>query len=591
MSCLLSYAGSTKKVGENDTNILNCPVCRKCFHTDSIDSWIKTLRSSDMHCDSCERQCTSCTAVWFCQDCSDNLCDQCFKFHKSNRSSMGHVTRKLEDNRESVYVANLFCNKHIDRRLDVYCFDHDIPCCSMCATFNHRKCEHISPLNECSKAVEKTDEKSSFKTMTEITQNKLKKALKTFEECKTTCKEKAEKLQAQVNFLTENIIRRLQEDKSGIIIDLSAIEKEYLINIELKSAPLEKACEILTKSEQLLNPANKIDDITMFLEIKRMQRELNPIQKILQNLEILTDAFEPKMAINRYFDEYLSGCFNVAEVYDNVERCKTYSSKMSLFGIALAATIRGYKTNCRFTDAEFVAKESIIAVCGTTNAAYLYTLDGSLIKQHKLSGSPWAIAKIAANQFAISIKSPPAVEILYIKETFVRTDNVIKLPWIPFGITTKGPNVLIVTSGKRIVYIARDGTVITSHHTGAERPYGLCVNPEGQIIMTDYDGAQDVTFFKSIELEEVKNFKHPMLKSPSGVACDIFGNVYVSGFNSHNVFQLNKNGSIVRVLLENKEKLKMKNPIGLRVEFVKSSLKMLLTSLDSVLIFNFHEGN
>ena len=92
--------------------------------------------------------------ITWCAECSDRLCDNCVKFNHVNRLTMKHTVCNIEE-QEQTYKpeVDLFCKQHASRKLEVYCFDHEEPCCLMCFTVSHRKCDKVSSLEDCSQSL------------------------------------------------------------------------------------------------------------------------------------------------------------------------------------------------------------------------------------------------------------------------------------------------------------------------------------------------------------------------------------------------------------------------------------------------------
>ena len=167
-SCIKSY--SVTAVNKNSENTFECPVCRACYHdVDDCDTWVESLPNNqlivslmdpgkmekkELYCDSCIRLETSQPAVSWCPECCDYLCETCVKCHKTNRFSMDHKVCNIEEREQTDKLeVDFFCKHHASKRLEVYCFDHEEPCCLMCATVSHRKCDKVSSLEDCSQSL------------------------------------------------------------------------------------------------------------------------------------------------------------------------------------------------------------------------------------------------------------------------------------------------------------------------------------------------------------------------------------------------------------------------------------------------------
>ena len=115
----------------------------------------KTTKDSTLYSDTEKGDlCAACavdrdyrSAVKFCMDCSQPICQSCVDSHRKIKMIQGH---KLVDNRngDAVKVAKtlsscLACPNHANKTIEFICVDHDAFCCSTCATVNHRSCHQV----------------------------------------------------------------------------------------------------------------------------------------------------------------------------------------------------------------------------------------------------------------------------------------------------------------------------------------------------------------------------------------------------------------------------------------------------------------
>lgn len=57
----------------------------------------------------------------------------------------------LDDSQVVDFVFDIvgFCEKYVDWKLEVYCFDDELVCCLMCVIIDYRKCKMVESLEEC----------------------------------------------------------------------------------------------------------------------------------------------------------------------------------------------------------------------------------------------------------------------------------------------------------------------------------------------------------------------------------------------------------------------------------------------------------
>ena len=98
-------------------------------------------------CTPCSKEDNNKEAAWFCVECSEYYCDQCLKYHNRLGALTGHQVLDEEAFRQSKTSINTSaglnlptdkCRRHFNKLVDMYCEDHDIVSCSVCAALEHR---------------------------------------------------------------------------------------------------------------------------------------------------------------------------------------------------------------------------------------------------------------------------------------------------------------------------------------------------------------------------------------------------------------------------------------------------------------------
>ena len=108
-------------------NTVECPDGRPCYNdVDDSNKWVDSLPNSHLIvilidqgkmenkeklCDYCTRQKRSESAVSWCPECCDRLCENCVKFHHVNRLTMEHQVCNLEEQEQKdKFEVDLFFN-------------------------------------------------------------------------------------------------------------------------------------------------------------------------------------------------------------------------------------------------------------------------------------------------------------------------------------------------------------------------------------------------------------------------------------------------------------------------------------------------
>ncbi|VDI67596.1 Hypothetical predicted protein [Mytilus galloprovincialis] len=116
-------------------------------------------------CMSCERIDVNkkSEAISVCIDCSDTLCSICLECHRINKSSSNH---EIVDISRQGIVLNSFknlCSEHKSKELELFCVDHNLPCCATCVSVTHRKCEKVLTIEDAASRFRETNSEDKTK--------------------------------------------------------------------------------------------------------------------------------------------------------------------------------------------------------------------------------------------------------------------------------------------------------------------------------------------------------------------------------------------------------------------------------------------
>jgi hypothetical protein len=98
-------------------------------------------------------------ATDFCSECNEVMCEMCTKYHKKLVLSRNHRVCPLTKAKEIGTRPDLYrtCRQHRDRRIEMYCEDHEEPCCALCASTQHRKCGRVVTIEIAADNIKKSD--------------------------------------------------------------------------------------------------------------------------------------------------------------------------------------------------------------------------------------------------------------------------------------------------------------------------------------------------------------------------------------------------------------------------------------------------
>ncbi|XP_011405910.1 PREDICTED: E3 ubiquitin-protein ligase TRIM71-like [Amphimedon queenslandica] len=216
---------------KGDGSIISLP-CNFRLLSNKEEILLKIMSSTSPSCNSCDDGVGS--AVVYCTDCMDFLCQICWDAHQRVKVTRSHSSFTLEKARTMprrdllnlLPSISLSCHVHPRRELDFYCIQCSIPVCVKCTIISHR--DHA--VSEAKPQAAKTKEELT-KVMTAVheSKEKLKAVLNTGE----IAKEKIRKQKEEVDSLIYQSIASLQKLLEGR--EQSLIEKSNEVSMAMQA--------------------------------------------------------------------------------------------------------------------------------------------------------------------------------------------------------------------------------------------------------------------------------------------------------------------------------------------------------------------
>ena len=132
------------------------------------------MSSSPSFCSICDIGHISKPSEVWCPQCEEGLCTECIEHHRLVKLSRNHTAIPIEEYQKlPSYVLEIkeHCDEHHEK-FNLYCKEHDRPCCRICNLENHKDCKNVAIMEEIIKNVKTsnmfTDIEYLIKEMIEI---------------------------------------------------------------------------------------------------------------------------------------------------------------------------------------------------------------------------------------------------------------------------------------------------------------------------------------------------------------------------------------------------------------------------------------
>lgn len=352
--CLSTYIASGFEIGQKSN--MSCPICRQTVvvpeENVSPQDWAAQLplnflisglmetqkvQRSNKLCMMCERLGaeTMSKASYFCVECSDTLCDTCTKYHNSVKFQTKHEVKTIGAFSSEDLTANAFknsCADHKNKSLELYCEDHEEPCCSMCVSIQHRKCDKVLSIVDAAKGF-----RSSQNAV--LVKNDLENILKGSEaiiiynkdhlkEIEAQHKDEQQKLEQICKDLisTVNTLERQRKD------ELSKTYSENKDKIEQVICIFEGCKHSVENEKAILEVCfDKASETQAMIEVNKIRKQIKQHKVLLEENMNYRRKYAIHVQVTDLPNVLLSNLQNALQVKCNVSECELKINSASVY--------------------------------------------------------------------------------------------------------------------------------------------------------------------------------------------------------------------------------------------------------------------
>ncbi|XP_021357120.1 tripartite motif-containing protein 42-like [Mizuhopecten yessoensis] len=209
---------------------------------------------------------------WYCNDCHENLCDKCKKFHsRGKKTKNDEVVVIGKANRQGDKPVPEVCKLHPGKLCDVYCCDFDILMCLMCFSQTHKQHNWKHFVDEF-----QIKKQHLLEHMAAISARIAHFKNETSEHGNKTFKGNIDTMRKDVNTQRAMIKSEIDSIADAVLVELSSLEKEEAVMHQKDCQESEKKVRALTS---LLEKA-KMTDTTSTFEMERSLKTTLPLYDV-----------------------------------------------------------------------------------------------------------------------------------------------------------------------------------------------------------------------------------------------------------------------------------------------------------------------
>lgn len=317
-SCLKNYLINSPEKGNAAKSGIPCPTCKLRVMTPkpelAVANWAENFPMNHLvgtlidivpvssrveFCEPCKDSQVSKVARSWCQQCSEALCEECTKCHMSMKATKSHEITGLDNvhsNPKPAIKEEVMCKEHPHKDIDMYCQNHDLPCCSVCIATYHRQCLKISQLEDAMKDVSLKNSKQLFKDMDKLVSEAERIKRERHEVMRSTLAQKT-KLLEKVAQTKKKLIDHIEKLEAQIIAKFTAVSETDMGIIQEQVDFCNSAQSAMHHNKTAITAAKeqkqpKKELIVSKLGQKKFEEYSTGLQKIRENSAKIQYVFE-----------------------------------------------------------------------------------------------------------------------------------------------------------------------------------------------------------------------------------------------------------------------------------------------------------
>ena len=565
------------------------------------------MSSSPSFCGMCEHRHISKPSEAWCRECEEGLCTECIEYHSSWKLSRGHTTIPIAEYQKlPSYVLEIkeHCNEHHEK-FNLYCKEHECPCCVICNVENHKDCKEATFLGNITKNVKtstmfnETEHliKEMFENIGKIRQNR--------ETNSSSVKEQKRIIQDEIQELRTKVNNHLDKLQGNLMKELIELEKQVTEETrELLVSLDEKQKKLIEYQTNIVNIKKYASELQTFIAVKQIEKDVKTHDTCLQSLVNSDSLKQTKLTykIDTSLKNITTSIQKFAKVVVESKPCEVVfvrrkdkqaqmmvaelSPPMSVENIQLnlkkkinikGTNIRGcfllpdgrMVFSCYNSDTvRFINKEGVELFQIGQDKTGSCTYDTVYIKDNNsVAVSSGYIGKGCIT--IIDIESQKVMTTISINTNSygmaVRGRTIYYCAWYKglkmLNLSDRSVSDIISSDMSNVTYVATSGDKL--YYTNTDTNTVICCDLHGTTQWEFNDES--------------------VLQRPRGVSVDNDGNVYVVGYSINNVVVISPDGQRHRQLLSSMDGLS--NPSVL--DYDKSRNKLLVVNHESSTAFLF----
>ena len=560
------------------------------------------MSTSPSFCGMCDNRHISKPSEVWCRDCEEGLCTECTGFHSSVKLSRGHTTISIVEYQKlpsSVLKIKEHCSEH-QEKFNLYCKEHECPCCRICIVKNHSDCKDVAIIEEIIKNVKTSTMFTETEHLIIEMIDNIGKIKQNRETNSSAVKEKKRIIENEIQELRTKINNHLDRLQENLMTELDEAEiqvtdatRELLISLD------EKEKELTEHQTNIVNIKKYASDLQTFIAIKQIEKEVETQETCLQSIVNSDRLNQTKLSykIDTGLKNITTSIQKFAEVVVESKPCemtfvtqKDKQAQMMVSELSPPVSVENIQLNLKqkiniketnITGCSLLPDGRMVYTCYHSSIVRFINKEGielfQIGKDKTGSGTYDTVYIKDNNSVAVSSGgwgSKRCITIIDIESKKVMT--TIPMNTYIYGMAVRGRTIYYCASGEGLKMLNLSDRSV-SDIISSDMYYVDYVATSGDKLYYTNTNTNTVTCCNLHGTTQWKFKDERVLQYPRGISVDNDGNVYVVGCHSSNAMVISPDGQHHRQLLASKDGLSCPRVL----DYDKSTNRLLVVNESS----------
>ena len=537
------------------------------------------MSTSPSFCRICDNRHISKPSEVWCRDCEEGFCTECIEYHSSGKLSRGHTTMPITEYQKlpsSVLKIKEHCSEHHEK-FNLYCKEHECPCCRICIVKNHSDCKDVAIIEEIIKNVKTSTMFTETEHLIKELIDNIGKIRQNRETNSSAVKEQKRIIENEIQEMRTKINNHLDRLQENLMTELDEAEiqvtdetRELLISLD------EKEKELTEHQTNIVNMKKYASDLQTFIAIKQIEKEVETQDTCLQSIVNSDSLNQTKLSykIDTALKNLTTSIQKFAEVVAESKPCemtfvrkKDKQAQMMVAELSPPRSLENIQLNLKqkintkgtnIRGCSLLPDGRMVFSCYSSDTLRFINKEGIELFQigkDKTGSCTYDTVYIKDNN-SVAVSSGQGrnkcITIIDIESQKVMT--TIPMDTYIYGMAVKGRTIYYCAWNKGLKMLNLSDKSVSDIISSDISRVNYVATSSDKLYYTNYS-THTVTCCDLHGTTQWEFKDERVLQDPYGISIDNDGNVYVVGCSTNNVMVISPDGQHHRQLLASKDGL------------------------------------